>query len=208
VTVSGPLNINLENSLSSSLIAASSRSKSHDLRVRVCEGPIGSGKDPDGVGAGLSGAAAKVYDWDLLMGAAMTRAIFMLAVGLLGSAAPATTPAIEGMWLTDDHAAIVAIRSCGRAVCGYVDQVLDKDPSVPKTDVENADPALRSRPILGLPILTGFIPEGAVWTGGRAYDPKTGRSYRSTLALNEDGSLKVTGCLLFICESRRWTRVQ
>jgi uncharacterized protein (DUF2147 family) len=133
--------------------------------------------------------------------------VAIVALASLGSAAAAATPGIEGKWLTDDKAAIVAIRSCGRAVCGYIDEVLNKGPSVPKTDVENADPGLRSRPIVGLPILTGFIPEGTAWTGGRAYDPKTGRSYRSTLALNEDGSLKVTGCLLFICQSRRWTRV-
>ena len=43
--------------------------------------------------------------------------------------------------------------------------------------------------------------------GGRAYDPKSGQSYRSSLKLEPDGSLKLTGCVLFICESRRWTRV-
>jgi hypothetical protein len=79
-------------------------------------------------------------------------------------------------------------------------------PSVPKTDVNNPDPNLRSRPILGLQTLSGFTRDGAVWSGGRAYDPKSGRSYRATLQLNPDGSLKLTGCVLFICQSRRWTR--
>jgi uncharacterized protein (DUF2147 family) len=57
-----------------------------------------------------------------------------------------------------------------------------------------------------LQTLSGFTRDGAAWKNGRAYDPKSGRSYRATLALNPDGSLKVTGCVLFICRSLRWTR--
>ena len=64
----------------------------------------------------------------------------------------------------------------------------------------------RSRPITGLRTLWGFSRSGATWKGGRAYDPKSGKSYRATLQLNRDGSLKVTGCVLFVCKSRRWTR--
>ena len=45
------------------------------------------------------------------------------------------------------------------------------------------------------------------WEGGRAYDPKSGSSYKSSLRLNADGSLRVTGCVLFVCRSKRWTRV-
>lgn len=91
-------------------------------------------------------------------------------------------------------------------MCGWIARVLDKGPKVPSTDVKNPEPQKRSRPILGLPTLTGFTREGAIWTDGRAYDPKSGRSYRATLQLNPDGSLRVTGCVLFICQSRRWTR--
>lgn len=145
----------------------------------------------------------KVYEGVLMM-----RTALILALAGLWSGASAASPGIEGAWLTDDHKAIVAIRPCGRAMCGYIDKVLNKDPSVPRTDVENSDPRLRGRPILGLPVLTGFTPAGSVWKGGRAYDPKTGRSYRSTLGLNGDGSLKVTGCILFICQSQRWTRAR
>ena len=135
----------------------------------------------------------------------MQAALVLVLVGLL-SAASDTRSGIEGSWLTDDGKAVVTIRPCGPKMCGYIAKVLNKDPSVPTTDVKNADPRLRGRPILGMSILTGFTPAGNVWKGGRAYDPKTGRSYRSTLGLNGDGSLKVTGCVLFICQSQRWTR--
>ena len=52
----------------------------------------------------------------------------------------------------------------------------------------------------------GFEGAGGSWKNGRAYDPEGGTSYKSYLELQPDGSLKVSGCVLFICESRRWTR--
>ncbi len=39
-----------------------------------------------------------------------------------------------------------------------------------------------------------------------AYDPKTGNSYDASLKLNPDGPLRVTGCVLAVCRSKRWTR--
>lgn len=124
------------------------------------------------------------------------------------TAAAAAPPSVQGLWLTDDHKGVVRIAPCGAAMCGTIARVLDSNPARPMTDRNNPDPHLRSRPILGLPVLSGFGRSGSSWIGGRAYDPKTGRSYRSTLALNPDGSLKVTGCVLFICRSQRWTRVR
>jgi uncharacterized protein (DUF2147 family) len=115
---------------------------------------------------------------------------------------------VLGRWLTDDGKGVVRIGSCGSRLCGWIVQVLDKRPNVPKTDVNNPDPRLRSRPIVGLPTLLGFSRSGSAWRDGRAYDPKSGRSYRSSLELNRDGSLKVTGCILFLCQSRRWTHVE
>jgi uncharacterized protein (DUF2147 family) len=77
---------------------------------------------------------------------------------------------------------------------------------VPATDVNNPDPHLRSRSLVGLETLSGFTRDGVVWRGGHAYDPKSGRTYRAALQVNPDGSLKLTGCVMFLCQSRRWTR--
>jgi uncharacterized protein (DUF2147 family) len=129
----------------------------------------------------------------------------LLLAALLAAAVP---PPIEGDWLTADRTAIVRVGSCGAHLCGAVARVLARGPNVPHTDVHNPDPALRSRPLVGLPVLTGFSRDGAEWTGGRAYDAKTGRSYKARLTPNADGSLTVTGCILFLCKSQRWTRVR
>jgi len=133
----------------------------------------------------------------------MPRVAFLpLLLLALGNAAPS----VEGLWRTDDGKGLVRIAPCGGQMCGRIEQVLDKRPSVPTTDINNPDPHLRHRPILGLQTLSGFTRDGAVWSSGHAYDPKSGRTYRATLQLNPDGSLKLTGCVLFICQSRRWTR--
>jgi uncharacterized protein (DUF2147 family) len=125
----------------------------------------------------------------------------------LAFAAPALAgSSIEGLWLNDDHKGLVRIAPCGGKLCGTIARVVDNDPNAPKTDIHNGNPALRKRPILGLPVLTGFEGSGGSWKNGRAYDPESGKSYKAYLELQPDGSLKVTGCVLFICESRRWTR--
>jgi len=121
-------------------------------------------------------------------------------------AAGATTSPVEGDWLTVDKTAIVRIAPCGAQMCGNVLRVLARGPNVPRTDIRNPDARLRSRPLVGLPVLTGFSREGSEWTGGRAYDANTGRSYKAKLTPNRDGSLTVTGCVLILCRSQRWTR--
>ena len=137
----------------------------------------------------------------------MRRILIAALFGLMSGVAAAAPP-IEGLWLTDDGKGVVRIGPCGRQLCGWIARVLDRGPNVPTRDQRNPDPRLRARPILGLRILSGFTASGNQYTGGRAYDPKSGRSYRTTLSLNRDGSLAVTGCVMFICQTRRWTRAR
>ena len=132
------------------------------------------------------------------------RAAWLFAlVGLWSGGVAAASP-MDGFWLTDDHKGVVHIGPCGSHTCGWIVRVLERGPNVPTHDVHNPDPNLRSRPILGMPVLTGFAADGS---GGHAYDPKSGHSYRATMSVNGDGSLTVTGCLvLFLCQSAHWTR--
>src|SRR3954467_1821726 len=127
----------------------------------------------------------------------------------LALAAPAVAaPSIQGLWLNDDHKGLIQMAPCGRKLCGTLVKVLDRRPDAPKTDIHNPDPALRNRPFIGLPVLTGFEGSGGSWKNGRAYDPESGKSYRSYPELQPAGSLKVSGGILFICESKRWTRAR
>jgi uncharacterized protein (DUF2147 family) len=132
------------------------------------------------------------------------RAAWLFALVGLWSATAASASPMDGLWLTDDHKGVVHIGPCGGHICGWIVRVLDRGPNIPTRDVHNPDPNLRNRPILGMPVLTGFAADGS---GGRAYDPKSGHSYRASMSVNGDGSLTVTGCLIaFLCQSARWTR--
>jgi uncharacterized protein (DUF2147 family) len=127
-------------------------------------------------------------------------------LGLIVFGLAAVPPGVAGDWVNADRTAIIRIAPCGAQLCGAVIRVLARGPNVPSTDVHNPDPRLRSRPFVGLRVLAGFSRSGAVWAGGRAYDPKTGKSYRSRLTLNPDGTLRVTGCIAIFCRSQQWMR--
>ena len=124
-------------------------------------------------------------------------------LAFIAAALFATSPGLNGDWVTSDRTAVVRVGACGGAVCGRIVRILAA--GVPRNDVNNPDRAQRSRPLVGVAVLSGFTADGS---GGRAYDPKSGRSYRASLRLNGDGTLRVTGCVAFVCRSQTWTRAR
>jgi len=136
----------------------------------------------------------------------MPRILFALMLALAPFSGAAAAPAVAGQWRTEDGSAVVEIGMCGEQMCGRIVRVLAS--GAPRTDVNNADPGRRTRPLVGLQILSGFRPGPRAWEHGKAYDPKSGNSYDASLRLNADGSLRVTGCVLFVCQSVRWTRTR
>lgn len=123
---------------------------------------------------------------------------------LLLSAAPldAAGP-IAGRWITPEGDSVVTIGPCGGATCGRITAFLRPPPKPDPKDSNNPDAALRGRSILGLAVLTGFTDAGKEWRG-RIYDPRSGRGYRSVLSRNSDGTLKVQGCIAFLCRTQTW----
>ena len=134
-----------------------------------------------------------------------------LSVALLLSPAafsPAFAAApVSGQWLTTEKDSIVEIGPCGAALCGRIARILKPNPNGPSVDRNNPDPKLRARPILGMAILTGFRDTGKHWEG-MIYDPRAGKTYRSTLAMQSDGSLSVKGCVGPFCRTMAWSRAR
>lgn len=128
--------------------------------------------------------------------------LVLLASIVAGASAQAATP-ITGRYVTQDGAGIVEVAPCGPRLCGRLVRILKAAPGAPATDVNNRDPGLRSRPIRGLPILVGFTDRGADWRG-TIYDPRNGKTYKSIVTRNVDGSLKVQGCIAFFCQTQIW----
>jgi uncharacterized protein (DUF2147 family) len=130
--------------------------------------------------------------------------VALLTIGAEAMGAAAGAQSITGDWQTDDRSAIVRVAPCGDHMCGTILRVLNR--AAPRQDINNPDPARRNRPLIGVPVLQGFSRSGAGWAGGMAYDPKAGKSYKSKLALADAGTLAVTGCIMFLCRTRHWTR--
>ncbi len=130
------------------------------------------------------------------------RRLALLAV-LVGAAVQAAPVPVAGTWLTPEGKALVRVEPCGAQLCGRITKVLKPRPGGPAVDSGNRDPALRTRPIEGLSILTGFAASGDRWSG-RIYDPETGRTYRSELVRHGD-TLDVKGCLGPFCRTQHWT---
>ncbi len=128
-----------------------------------------------------------------------------LLLAALALAAPASAAApIAGRWITVEGDSIVTIGSCGGGkLCGRITTFLKRPPAANPVDGKNPDPALRGRPILGMAVLSGFSDAGKDWRG-RIYDPRSGRSYKSILSRNADGTLKVQGCVAFLCQTQLW----
>lgn len=118
-------------------------------------------------------------------------------------AAPSSS--VYGQWMTDDGAGIIEIKPCGSFVCGNLVKVLN--PDAPERDINNPDPKRRKQTLVGTRILSGLSPKGDSWEDGKVYDPKAGRSYKASISLASPSRLDVTGCLLFVCRTKHWTRV-
>lgn len=130
------------------------------------------------------------------------RLMLALSVFLLATPAAAAEP-IAGRWITEDGKAMVEIGNCGAALCGRIARIIRPTPGRATTDVNNPDARLRVRPILGLAILSGFTAAGVEWKGS-IYDPEAGKTYRSVLRRNADGTLKVKGCIAMFCQAQTW----
>jgi len=121
-----------------------------------------------------------------------------------GPAVPSPS-GIFGDWKST-AGSIVRVERCGAQVCLALVQLIHTNGAT--TDVHNPDPALRTRPLCGLRIGTGFtLADSDHAVGGTVYDPKTGKTYRGSLTA--DGvRLRLRGYIgipLFGA-SQTWTR--
>ena len=130
-----------------------------------------------------------------------------LAIAALCLASPllAAQP-VEGRWLTAERDAVITIAPCGKALCGRIAKFLVAPPQgADQRDVNNKDRKLRSRKLLGMPVLTGFTEDDDEWRG-QIYDPKSGKTYRSIIRRVNANTLEVKGCIGPFCQTQTWKR--
>lgn len=113
----------------------------------------------------------------------MIKRLFRILAGglaVLALAAPAAAgEPILGVWTDPGTGAQIEIVRCGDGViCG---DLVRLPAGSPPRDVENPDPRLRHRPLLGMRVLSGFGRTGpGIWEGGGAEGRRPGRIYLPT----------------------------
>lgn len=128
---------------------------------------------------------------------------------LLVAAARAETPI--GVW--ESGKSHIEIYDCGQLLCGRIvalDEPLDAKGNA-KTDMNNPDPALSTRPIMGMDLIAGFSRKtDKRWVGGTIYDPRDGKTYKCRMTLQDDGTLEVRGYvgLPLLGKTVVWTRIE
>jgi uncharacterized protein (DUF2147 family) len=137
----------------------------------------------------------------------------ILALGLAGSTSVCAAPAGDptGWWLDQTQRAGILIQHCGTGFCGRIAWLRFPRNAAGKlkTDIHNSDPAQRARMLCGAAMIGGFQPDGpGKWDSGWIYNPDDGDTYRSTLRLEEDGTLRVRGYvgIPLFGKSEIWTR--
>jgi uncharacterized protein (DUF2147 family) len=124
---------------------------------------------------------------------ARTQAVTTVATATQSAEPVQTPPSVAepvgplGMWVTEKKEGRVRIEECGSYLCGY---------SVDSRTSQNKEK-----------VLVNMKPSGSKWSG-KIYDPKSGSTYRSTIAMKGKDGLRVQGCAFggMLCGGQTWTR--
>jgi uncharacterized protein (DUF2147 family) len=142
--------------------------------------------------------------------AKLSTALFIALLAVTSVDAQSPTP--TGVWQDSSGRVQVEIAPCGELLCGTIVWFKwpDNAQGLPLIDLRNKDPALRTRPLLGLTILYGLRRTGEnTWAGGKIYNPEDGVDYQATMSIKDDGSLRVRAYsgLPFLGKTLIWTRM-
>jgi uncharacterized protein (DUF2147 family) len=135
------------------------------------------------------------------------------ALGLLAFAAvllacePAGAGDPTGLWRSESGLSRYRVRYCGQGICVKIDWIVE-GPEV--RDVNNPDPALRSRRVMGIDIISKSKPAGKDRWTGEIYNFKNGQTYIGKAELIDRNHLRVAGCVLggLICISQNLYRLE
>lgn len=94
---------------------------------------------------------------------------------------------------TGEKKAVIAMTESGGVVSGKIYSVAN--PAHAKAVCTPCKGALKNKPVIGLPILSGLKANGNnEWTDGKLVDPETGKTYSGKVNLSSDGqTLKLRG---------------
>jgi uncharacterized protein (DUF2147 family) len=138
------------------------------------------------------------------MGPIMRRLLAIAGATLALAGSPAAADP-TGLWRVANGEANIRIDDCGGALWG----ITAWEKKTGNLDSQNPNPALRSRPTLGIHILMGMRPTKPNLWQGEVYDAENGKTYDSRLSVVSPDVLHIAGCVLggLICGGEDWTRL-
>lgn len=147
--------------------------------------------------------------------------VVALPVLMNATAAAGDTSPISGVWLTEKFTEIT-IRPCEIGHCGYITKIvvppeiynknkaaIDQIGMANLSDAMNKDPALRTRPMKNLQILSLDSVEVKNKYRGEIYNPEDGNTYTGFVEILDKDTIRLTGCGFFdlFCKSEDWSRI-
>ncbi len=152
----------------------------------------------------------------------MKTILAVCALSLVATTASAQQGTVMGTWLSESGVAQIKIGPCPDAasgpICGFVVSLIDpKGPDgaavAPDaaTDYRNENPALRTRKVIGMPLIWGFkqAAQPNTFEEGKVYNGEDGKTYSANISLQPDGKLRLRGFVgtPMFGKTQLWTRV-
>ncbi|MDY0077112.1 MAG: DUF2147 domain-containing protein [Bacteroidales bacterium] len=141
--------------------------------------------------------------------------ILTFSIASFGVSAQNNADRVLGKWLNEDGDAHIEITEQDGVFTGklvWLKFPIDEETGKPKLDKKNPDEKLKTRPTLGLEMLTGFRYDSSnkEWTDGEIYDPKSGKTYSCYMKFEDSGRLKIRGYIgiSLIGKTTYWTAVK
>lgn len=132
-------------------------------------------------------------------------ALVTAAVMLPGVSSAQTAEDAFGVWRHPENGSHVEMYKCGGGLCAKIVKVVDAQ----KTDDKNPDAARRSRPVVGLVIMSGAKKTAANSWAGSIYNRADGGTYSGTITVKSKDALDLAGCTaIILCKTLTWTRVK
>ncbi|MBJ6125454.1 DUF2147 domain-containing protein [Microvirga splendida] len=129
----------------------------------------------------------------------------ILALGLVMLALPASAQPADpsGTYLSETGETRVRIARCGGAYCGTIIAVQGE-----AKDVNNPDPKLKGRNLVGVQMISNIQPSAEGFTG-QLYNYKDGKTYSGKMSFAGGKAMQLSGCVLggLICRSQTWAKV-
>jgi len=134
------------------------------------------------------------------------------AIATLLGASQALAQSAEpiGVWLTEKGDARVKVTKCGNGICGVIvglKDPIDRATGQPQVDDKNPNPALRTRPVIGISLFLGMRPTAPGKWSGQIYNADDGGTYVSHVTFAGGDALHVEGCVGMMGGGETWTRV-